>query len=123
MPVSDSPLSVPERERAERAAKPMRFDTPRVHANLVYHSQKSGCRRCSRADSAVRSRAVSSRAALDRLLRCVTANFMGYDTLRVSSHPTTVNPRRAADCECENGPPCVKLPRGLRRRIELQVRA
>jgi hypothetical protein len=34
--VSEGPLSAPQRERTEHGAKPMRFNTPGVHANLVY---------------------------------------------------------------------------------------
>jgi hypothetical protein len=51
-------------------------------------SQKSGCRRWIMADSAVPSRALSDRTAFDRHLRSGTANFMGYDSPGVSSHPT-----------------------------------
>jgi len=51
-------------------------------------SKKSGCRRWSMADSAVPSRALSDRTAFDRDLSSETANFMGYDSPRVSSHPT-----------------------------------
>ena len=35
-PVSDATLSVPEREREEHGPKPLRFDSPGVHADLVY---------------------------------------------------------------------------------------
>jgi hypothetical protein len=50
--------------------------------------KKSGCRRWSMADSAVSARALSDRTAFDRDLSSETANFMGYDSPRVSSHPT-----------------------------------
>jgi hypothetical protein len=44
------------------------------------------------ADSPVPSRALSDRTALDRDLSSETANFMGYDSPRVSSHLTVKSP-------------------------------
>jgi hypothetical protein len=42
------------------------------------------------ADSAVSSRALRDRTAFDRDLSSETANFMGYDPPRVSSHATNI---------------------------------
>jgi hypothetical protein len=44
------------------------------------------------ADSAVPSRVLSDRTAFDRDLSSETANFMGYDSPHVSSHPTKSSP-------------------------------
>jgi len=51
-------------------------------------SQKSGCRLWSMADSAVHSRVLRDRTALDRYLSSGTANFTDYISPRISSDPT-----------------------------------